>query len=292
MDKSPAKPRWGAEQRLEFIEFRLFWEGSVNRSDLKERFGVSIPQASADLAQYRERAPENLRYDSSGKRYLPSDTFEPRILRPNAERYLAQMRALAEDVISPLDTWMLPLTDVGVTPIPSRRVDPETLRFFLTAIRTQRSAHIEYQSLNDSRPEPMWRWITPHAFGTDGLRWHVRAFCHIERAFKDFIISRCLAVGQTGAPEAKSSDDHDWHNTFTVVLVPNPKLSAAQQKTIERDYGMSNGRCELKVRLALLYYFDKRLRLDVAEKQDRPKETPIVVANKKEYDKTLRRIAY
>ena len=66
----------------------------------------------------------------------------------------------------------------------------------------------------------------------------------------------------------------------------------AQQKTIERDYGMVDGRCELPVRLALLYYLDKRLRLDVAEKQDRPKETPIVVANKKDYDKTLRRIFY
>jgi predicted DNA-binding transcriptional regulator YafY len=292
VDKPAAKPRWGAEQRLEFIEFRLFWDGSVNRSDITERFGVSTPQASADLAQYRERAPENMRYDSSGKRYLPSETFEPRILRPNAERYLAQMRALAEDVISPLDTWMLPLADVGVTPVPSRRVDPETLRFFLTAIRTEHSVHIEYQSLNDSRPEPMWRWITPHAFGTDGLRWHVRAFCHIERAFKDFIISRCLAVGKMGPPEAKSSDDQEWQTFFTVVLIPNPKLSAAQQKTIERDYGMIDGRCELPVRLALLYYLDKRLRLDVAEKQDRPKETTIVVANKKEYDKTLKRIAY
>ncbi len=168
----------------------------MNRSDITERFGVSTPQASADLAQYRERAPENMRYDSSGKRYLPSEMFEPRILRPNAERYLAQMRALAEDVISPLDTWMLPLADVGVTPVPSRRVDPGTLRFFLTAIRTERSVHIEYQSLNDSRPEPMWRWITPHAFGTDGLRWHVRAFCHIERAFKDSSFPDALLSGR------------------------------------------------------------------------------------------------
>ncbi len=233
-----------------------------------------------------------MRYDSSGKRYLPSESFQPRLLRPNAERYLAQLRAIAEDVISPLDTWMGPISEVGVTPVPARRVDPETLRFFLTAIRAERSVRIEYQSLNDTRPDPLWRWITPHALGTDGLRWHVRAFCHIEHAFKDFIISRCLAVGEMGPPEAKPSDDKEWQTFFTVVLVPNPKLSAAQQKTIERDYGMVDGRCELPVRLALLYYLDKRLRLDVAERQDRPKETPIVVANKKEYDKTLKRIAY
>ena len=31
--------RWGVEQRLEFIEFRLFWEGHVNRSDLMDHSG-------------------------------------------------------------------------------------------------------------------------------------------------------------------------------------------------------------------------------------------------------------
>ncbi len=26
--------KWGVERRLEFIEFRLYWEGGVNRSDI------------------------------------------------------------------------------------------------------------------------------------------------------------------------------------------------------------------------------------------------------------------
>jgi hypothetical protein len=29
-----------------------------------------------------------------------------------------------------------------------------------------------------SRPEPTWRRTSPHAFGNDGRRWHVRAYCH------------------------------------------------------------------------------------------------------------------
>jgi len=41
--------RWGVERKLEFIEFRLFWEGSVNRSDIIETFNVSVNQASTDL---------------------------------------------------------------------------------------------------------------------------------------------------------------------------------------------------------------------------------------------------
>ena len=50
--------KWGVERRLEFIEFRLFWEGGVNRSDLIDTFGVSVPQASKDLTHYQERAPQ------------------------------------------------------------------------------------------------------------------------------------------------------------------------------------------------------------------------------------------
>jgi hypothetical protein len=75
---------------------------------------------------------------------------------------------------------------------------------------------------------------------------------------------------------ADPSEDTAWSTFFEVVLIANPRLSPAQQATVQRDYGMQNGRSVLRVRHALLYYLNKRLRLDVAEKQDRPKETPVV----------------
>jgi len=56
LDKSEL--RWGVEQRLEFIEFRLFWEGHVNRGDLTDVFGVSVNQASTDLNRYIGFAPD------------------------------------------------------------------------------------------------------------------------------------------------------------------------------------------------------------------------------------------
>lgn len=31
--------RWGPERRMAYIEERLFWEGSINRADLINRFG-------------------------------------------------------------------------------------------------------------------------------------------------------------------------------------------------------------------------------------------------------------
>ncbi|MFQ3454723.1 WYL domain-containing protein [Bradyrhizobium sp. UFLA01-814] len=292
MDIPGGKLRWGTEQRLEFIEFRLFWDGSIKRNDIAERFGVSAPQASNDLAQYRERAPGNMEYDPSAKRFVPSSTFRPRLMKPNAERYLAQMRAISENVIAWGDTWFGTLPDVGIVPVPERRVEPVTLKPLLRAVRERRSIMIEYQSLSDERPEPIWRGITPHAFATDGLRWHMRAFCHLQRVWKDFLISRCLTIGDMANPEADPQDDRNWREHFTVVLIPNPKLSKPQCAAIERDYGMKDGRSELDVRRAMLYYLDKRLRLDVGREKDRPKETPIIVANRKEYDAVLKDVKY
>ena len=79
MDRDKAELRWGIEQRLEFIEFRLFWEGSINRSDIKDFFGVSVPQASKDLTLYQERAPGNIEYDTRAKRYVAKYTINPAI---------------------------------------------------------------------------------------------------------------------------------------------------------------------------------------------------------------------
>lgn len=283
---------WGQRQRLEFIEFRLFWEGAINRSEITDRFSVSVPQASTDLSVYRALAPLNMEYNASQKRYLATPQFKPQLVAPNAERYLAQLRAISERVITLADTSIAGLPDVGVMPVPSRRIDPLTLRAFLKAVRSEHSINIEYQSMNDRRPDPTWREITPHAFGWDGFRWHARAFCHVEQTFKDFIISRCLQVGEFGDPKGSAVDDFDWSSFFEVVLIPNPRLSPAQRRTIELDYGMIEGKSVVQVRHALLYYFDKRLRLDVAEKQDRPKETPVVIENRKQYDQVLAKVAY
>ena len=50
---------------------------------------------------------------------------------------------------------------------------------------------------------------------------------------------------------------------------------------------MEDGRISVPVRKALLYYFQKRLRLDVSSELDKPHETPIVVSNRAEFDAAL-----
>jgi predicted DNA-binding transcriptional regulator YafY len=159
----------------------------------------------------------------------------------------------------------------------------------LAAIRGKGGVHIEYQSTSPENPEPIWRWISPHAFGFDGLRWHVRAFCHRDHRFKDFILGRCLAVREQGPAAAPAGDDWQWQKYFEVILQPNPDLTDGQRRAVALDYNMNDGKIAVPVRYALLYYFNKRLRLDVGERFDKPRERPVVVSNQKEFQAALRK---
>ena len=100
MDSNKPELRWGVTQRLEFIELRLFWEGYVNRSDLMEQFGLSVNQASADLNRYIGFTPENMVYDKSARTYVPGPEFKPHFLEPDASRYLAQIRSVADGILN------------------------------------------------------------------------------------------------------------------------------------------------------------------------------------------------
>jgi hypothetical protein len=66
---------WAVEQRLRFIDFLLAEYGTLNRSALMDYYGISQPQASADIAAYLEHAPGNARYDLKAKTYRRTAEF-------------------------------------------------------------------------------------------------------------------------------------------------------------------------------------------------------------------------
>ena len=84
----------GLRRRLEFIDFRLFWDGRINRSDLREHFKISAQQASTDLDKFAEFAPSSMAYDQHAKSFLRSQAYEPVFVAGQAHRYLLQLQAL------------------------------------------------------------------------------------------------------------------------------------------------------------------------------------------------------
>ena len=176
--------RWSVEQRLEFIEFRLYWEGKVNRSDLVTIFNISVPQASADLTKYQEAAHGNMVYDKTAKSYVASPNFRPVFFTPSADRFLAQLRSLAGGVLNKEDTWFDRPPAFAVVPLLRRTINPESLQNVLKGIRTRTAIKIEYQSFSSRTAKR--RWIAAHAIGFDGFRWHARAWCFSHNDFRDF----------------------------------------------------------------------------------------------------------
>ncbi|MGO4915984.1 WYL domain-containing protein [Pseudogemmobacter sp. W21_MBD1_M6] len=281
MDSDRSELRWGVEQRLEFIEFRLFWEGHVNRSDLMDQFGVSVNQASTDLNRYIGFAPENMVYDKSARTYVRGSEFRPQFLEPDASRYLTQLRSVADGILDREDSWIADLPTFASAPTPVRGVNPVTLRSVVGAIRRSEEVELKYQSL--SSPEPRWRWIAPHAIAFDGFRWHSRAFCLTDECFKDFLLSRVLEIRAVRESQVTATNDKDWNAEVTLEIVPHPALSETQAKVIALDYGMRGGKAKIKVRRALLYYALRRLGLDTDPAARRPQDQQIVLLNSSEF---------
>lgn len=278
MENDKSELRCGVLLRLEFIEFWLFREGRVNRNDLmKQLGGLSVNQAYADLKRFIGFAMDNMVYDKSATTYVRGPNYAPHFLTPDASRYLAQLRSLADGIMDSDDTWIASLPPYTGAPTPVRGVNPATLRSVVGAIRRTEAIKVKYQSL--SSPEPRWRWIAPHAIAFDGFRWHTRAFCLTDDCFKDFLLSRILDIGGSRESEVSDDEDRDWYSEVTLEVGPHPELSETQAKVIALDYGMRGGKTKIKVRRALLYYALRRLGLDTDPSARRPQDQQIVLLN-------------
>ena len=275
--------RHGVEARFEFIEFRVYWHERFNRSDLMDYFGVSQTQASQDLKAYHDIAPDNLAYDGKDKTYRTGPNFAPKFLDLSAENYLGPLLSMRAGSLDPAASWLRSFPSFHVSPTPVRGVTPAILRAVISAVDYAQGIEVLYQSM--SSPDPSWRWIEPHAYAFDGFRWHVRAFCLKDNAFKDFLLSRILDVRRDQQPQPANStgtQDKDWQSDITLTIAPHPDLSPAQRRAIELDYGMNgDGQAQITVKKSMLYYALKRLGLDTDPAARKPQDQQIVLVNQK-----------
>jgi len=277
-------PRWGQERRLAFIDFRLLYYRRVNRSDLTEFFGISPNQATQDLGRYAELAGSNLAYDLRERSFVPSENFAPAYTPDDASAYLNELLAVETKVKDEASSFIGWRPEVGVVPTPTRPVGADLLASLLTATRTKTAVDITYQSM--TRSEPTDRTISPHAFGFDGHRWHVRAWCFLRSEFCDFVLGRILSVHTNGLAGMCGKEDHLWNMVVPLHVAPNSRLSAAKQEAIALDYGMVDGRVTVWSRQPLLWYALKRLGLLEASSEDLASQY-LVLLNRPEVEGAL-----
>ncbi|EMY7294357.1 WYL domain-containing protein, partial [Escherichia coli] len=255
-DKMVRTGHWSQERRLEFIDFRLLWEGRLNRADLTTFFRISVPQASLDLAKYQEVAPNNMVYDRTQKAYITTPDFKPVFTSFDSNHYLNELLGRENEIVDPDDSFIGWVPPVASLPLPARKVQPEILIDLIRAMQRKQALVVDYRSMTN---EPAIRTLYPTAFAHDGHRWHVRAYCFKSTMFKDFVLGRFFKIVEFVSPPTSIPQDVDWNTFIDVVIGPNPNYDMNKRLSIEHDYQMVKGEAKIHIRKAQLYYLNRRL---------------------------------
>ena len=204
---------------------------------------------------------------------------------PSADQYLAQLRLVQSGLLPPEEAWAVPMPSYSIVPLIQRMLDPTTLRRALSAIRNGEAVQVNYQSM--SAPEPKQRWLAPHALGFDGARWHARAWCFKREAFRDFVLSRIVTIGDTRESEIEPEKDIGWQREVTLKIGPHPALKDGKRRAVELDFGMSGGAFEVTTRVCLAYYCMRQLGLDRLPAEVKPERQQIVLVNRNEVEAAM-----
>jgi hypothetical protein len=267
--------RWGIERRLEFIKFRLFWEGHVNRGDLMAAFGISI-KASTDLNRYLGMAPDNMLNDKSASAYVRGDRFQPLFLKPDPASYLSQLRSISDGIVTQEETWIGHCRPSTRSPAPFAASMP--IRCATSSKRSVPGKRL--RSSTSPFPTP------PHA-GAGSRRMRSRSTISAgmpgrtasPTAVSRTSCSRILGVRDSRPSDIDAGQDLNWHTHVTLEIGPYPGLSDAQKKVIALDYSMRDGKASMTVRRALLYYTLKRLGQDTDPAARKPSDQQITLLN-------------
>jgi hypothetical protein len=234
-------------ERLEFIEFRLYYLGEIKRADLIEQFDMGSAGATRDLALYRQLAPDNMYLQGSTKTYVMGVGFSP-IFERTAEQV---MGALSHDFGN------LPCE----IPQSLSRPNMAIVATITRAIHRHKALRVGYCSISSGLVD---REIVPHSLVNNGQRWHVRCFDRRSKEFRDFVITRIdsAEILETTpiAKHERMESDHQWMRVVELVLVPHPKQE--RPEIIERDYAMVNGSLIVELRAALAGYFLRQWQVD------------------------------
>ncbi|MFD2255915.1 helix-turn-helix transcriptional regulator [Luteolibacter algae] len=260
MGNTSNRDQWAGRERLLFIERLAWWKGIVNRADVREVFGISAAQASADLQAYQEMNPSALSYNMRAKRYEAGEAMVCVMHEPRIDEAVRLFLGVGVPVPQMAAELRMDARVDLVKPLIRSAGSSVERRVFL-ALESGSRLRVKYWSVNSSRGTQ--REIAPHALGHDGARWHVRAWCFEREAFRDFALSRMESAEWPGKAFSPPLADEEWERVEVVELRPNAVLDEEQRETIIRDYGMVDGKLHVKVRAAMKEYFLANCRIPI-----------------------------
>lgn len=287
---------WGLRKRLEFIEFRLFWEGQLARKDHLQYFAISAPQVKNDLELYEEvtarREPSevvcNVLSKDKGKKVLAAGNFIPRLVEPDFDDYMAffdgRWRATWKSRLTlgeqggfdgPPANW------IGrVATIERRSVNAEVVRRLLRAIESRSSLNVEYLAPNYEHPASIT--ISPIYLGHDGFRWHVRAFLSQDGEWKDVVLDRISRASDPKSGAETNGRKNDLGDKdVTISVAPHPRLADHHKQNIAAQYPrMKDGMWSGRMKRSFVPYFLKRYQIEEESLRKEPHQQPLALVDR------------
>ena len=231
------------QERLSYIDFRLYFLGELRRTDMMERFGMAPAGATRDISQYRELAPCNLVLDNA-KVYRPTEEFEP-LFEHAPQRVLTALSQGFGEGVGDTNHALIKCE----VPAPLSQPKMAVLAPITRAIHLRKAVQIGYTSVESGRTE---REIVPVALVSNYIRWHVRAFDRKHREFRNFVLTRIdspkVISNGSISPEETAEADAQWSRIIELELGPHP--GHKRPEAIMMDYGMPDGTLRIKVRAA------------------------------------------
>ncbi|WP_237061531.1 WYL domain-containing protein [Loktanella sp. M215] len=240
-------------KRYEFIEFQLMWEGTIGRKLLKDKFEISLQQATLDLTSYLDLEPKNMTYDPRQRTYVAQSNFRPAFVEGEATEYLQHLEMLHHGYRAADEIWPASVPEFDAVRMSSRKTDPVILKTVLRAIRNRHCVEVMYVSLSSESESP--RFLYPQAIASDGHRWHMRAFDSDKERHSDFVLSRIEKVTIKESDVKEIPEDDEWSTIVYLRLRPDPNLAERQRERLEVEYDMNDGELLLQVRQAMLFYY-------------------------------------
>ncbi|WP_279147212.1 transcriptional regulator [Photobacterium carnosum] len=254
----------GAE-RIAYIDFRLRFTGVINRSDLKDMFGLGLAASSNMMSQYTKRCPDNMEYNRSAKaNNIKINSFKP-LIPIDAETALG-MLAYGFNKNKLMNKALIPYVRVGKV---KNKLNTDEVAKITRAIYGGYSINCNY--ISESSTNHGERTLLPTALVFDGRTWIFRAFDRLvdgSGKFKNFNFSRAINITENCNDIRRSyeepSFDRDWNTQVPLILALHDDLSEEERVGVRTDFGMKEGENNMLLteRLALLWILCDQWRVE------------------------------
>lgn len=240
-----------SDRRYGWIEAAIRFSGQFGISEkaaYRHVFGVSDPSVSRHQLQFsmlfeRHCAEPVFRRDGNdklerGKLLLVDDACLP-------EHPVFAM--------PPIERWLEDALQQRFYQHPSiERVLPRAyiLRRVIGAIRSETVVRIAYVS----RKGQSNRLVSPHTIVNVAGRLHMRCFDHSRNEYRDFVLSRIIALEEPGQDQqyVGKDGDQDWNSYSSVII---QAVEDAVSEGVRLDFGLDQtGKRIVKARSAIVEY--------------------------------------